>query len=200
MGVCPSIEMGRPAGRTGPALKSMKKATKQADTKPAAAKAPAALDAKGQTDLFANATRLFAKGEYAQARPMFARAGDGPQLSVCESARMYARMCDQRLDHSKPDLRSAEDHYNYGVALINGRRFSEALGHLQKSLAMSDGAHVRYALALASGLDGDMPGAVGHLQRAVELDPTIRSFARTDADFQPLLKDPVISQVLIGDR
>lgn len=178
----------------------MKKATKQADTKPAAAKTSAPMDAKGQTELFASAMKHFTKGDYAQARPMFARAGEGPQLSVCESARMYVRICDQRLDQQGPDLKTAEDHYNYGVAMINGRRFSEALGHLQKALAMGDGAHVRYALALASGLDGDMPGAVAHLQRAVEMDSSIRSFARTDADFQPLLKDPIISQVLTGDR
>jgi len=178
----------------------MKKATKQADTKPAAAKTPAPLDAKGQTDLFAGAMKHFTKSEYAQARPMFARAGEGPQLSVCESARMYAKICEQRLDQSKPDLRTAEDHYNFGVAMINGRRFTEALSHLQKALTMADGAHVRYALALASGMEGDMPGAVAHLRRAVELDPSIRSFARTDADFQPLLKDPIIGQVLAGDR
>lgn len=184
----------------GPAWKNMKKATKQADTKSAAAKMPAALDAKGQTDLFASAMKHFTKGEYAEAKPMFAKAGEGPHLGVCESARMYSRICDQRLDQSKPDLRTAEDHYNFGVAMINGRRFSEALSHLQKALAMGDGAHVRYALALASGMEGDMPGAVAHLQRALELDPSIRSFARTDTDFQPLLKDPIIGQVLTGDR
>ena len=178
----------------------MKKATKQADTKPAAAKMSAALDAKGQTELFASAMKHFTKGEYAQAKPLFARAGEGPQLSVCESARMYGKICDQRLDQSKPDLKTAEDHYNDGVAMVNGRRFSEALSHLQKALAMGDGAHVRYALALASGMEGDMPGAVSHLQRAVEMDSSIRSFARTEADFQPLPKDQIISKVLAGDR
>jgi len=190
------------AGRDwrGLALMIMKKATKQADSKPAAVKAAAMLDAKAQTELFGNAMKRFSKGEYAEAKPLFNRAGEGPQLAVCESARMYARICEQRLDLAQPELQTAEDHYTYAVAMINGQRFSEALIHLHKALAMGDAAHVRYALALARGMDGDMPGAVAHLQRAVELDPSMRSFARSDTDFQPLLRDPVIGQVLAGER
>ena len=178
----------------------MKKATKQVESKLAAEKAAAVLDGKAQTALFGDAMKRFTKGEYAEARSLFDRAGAGPQLTVCESSRMYARICEQRLDQAKPELQTAEDHYTYGVAMINGRRLSEALIHLQKALALEDGAHVRYALALASGLDGDTPGAAAHLQRAVEMDPSMRSFARSDADFQPLLKDPVIGQVLSGQR
>lgn len=178
----------------------MKKATKQVDSKPAAAKAAAVLDAKAQAELFGSAMKRFSKGEYAEAKPVFDRAGEGPHLGVCESARMYARICEQRLDQAKPELQTADDYYTYAVAMINGRRFSEALSHLHKALAMGDAAHVRYALALASGMDGDMPGAVAHLQRAVEMDPSVRSFARSDTDFQPLLKDPVIGQVLAGER
>jgi tetratricopeptide (TPR) repeat protein len=177
----------------------MKRPTKQADAKPAA-KAPAVLDANGQKDLFAAATKKFSKGDYAEAKSLFDRVCNGPSLAVCESARMYARMCEQRMDLAKPDLKTAEDHYNYGVAMINGRRFSDALLHLQKALQLSDAAHVRYALALASGLEGDMPGAVAHLQRAVEMDPSLRSFARSDTDFLPLLRDPVIGQILSPER
>jgi tetratricopeptide (TPR) repeat protein len=178
----------------------MKKATKQSDSKLAAAKAAAALDAKAQTDLFGQAMKYFSRSDYAGAKTLFDQAGGGPQLSVCESARMYARICEQRLDQAKPELQTADDHYTYAVAMINGRRLPEALTHLQKALAMGDVAHVRYALALASGLEGDIPGAAAHLQRAVEMDPSMRSFARGDADFQPLLKDPVIGQVLAGER
>ncbi len=57
------------AGRDwrGLALMIMKKATKQADSKPAAVKAAAMLDAKAQTELFGNAMKRFSKGEYAEA-------------------------------------------------------------------------------------------------------------------------------------
>lgn len=180
----------------------MKKATKQADSKPATPKTSAVLDGKAQTELFAQATKRFAKGDYAGAKAMFDQAATGPQLSVCESARMYARICEQRLDQVKPVLQTAEDYYTYAVAMINGRRFDEAMIHLQKALSMTggDGPHVRYALALASGLEGDAPGAAAHLQKAVEMDPSLRAFARSDADFQPLLRDPVIGQVLAGER
>jgi tetratricopeptide (TPR) repeat protein len=178
----------------------MKKATKQADSKQTGTKPPAPMDAKEQTGLFAQAMKLFTKGDYAGAKAVFSQAGAGPQISVCESARMYARICEQRLEQAKPELKTSEDYYTYAVAMINGRRFAEALIHLQKALSMGDGPHVRYALALASGLEGDVSGAAVHLQLAVEMDPSLRSFARSDADFQPLLKDPVIAQVLAGER
>lgn len=177
----------------------MKKTTKQTDSKAQADK-NVVVDAKKQSDLFGSAMKKFGKGDYAGAKEIFEHTAEGPVLAVSESARMYAKICRQRLEQAEVVLKTAEDHYNYGVALINAREISGALKHLQKALSMGDGAHVRYALALASGLDGDMPGAVSNLQRAISMDPSLRSFARSDADFQPLLKDPVIQQVISSEE
>jgi Flp pilus assembly protein TadD len=113
---------------------------------------------------------------------------------------MYARICEQRIQRSQPDLKTAEDHYHYGITLINARRPAEAVQVLERSAALGDSAHTRYALALACGLLGDSAAAAQHLQRAIDLDPATRSLARNDTDFQPLLQDSAIREVLFSER
>jgi hypothetical protein len=48
-------------------------------------------------------------------------------------------MCDRRLQQTTVNLRSAEEYYNYGVALLNTRTVVEARGYLEKALQMSPG-------------------------------------------------------------
>ena len=56
---------------------------------------------------------------------------------------------------AKVSFGTAEEYYNYGVALINARNFAEARTHLEKALAIAPGSdHIHYALALAQALLG----------------------------------------------
>jgi Tfp pilus assembly protein PilF len=175
----------------------MKKPTKGAEPK---ASTEARTDAKSQTELFAKAMKQFQSGDYRRAKALFDEAAKGPVITVKESAVMYSRMCDQRLGKEKPELTTPEDHYNYGVGLMNDGRFLEARDYLQKALKGGEAAHIHYAIALASGHAGDVGGAVTSLQRAVELDPSTRSLARNDSDFQPLLQHPSIRELLVGEK
>jgi len=176
----------------------MKKSTKTTASKKSAAAPSSGMDAKLHTDLFAKAMKKFGSRDYEAALELFEQASSGPQITVNESARMYCVICKQRLGQGQPELKTAEDLYNFAVAMINQKRYTEAAGHLQKALQMSEGAHIRYALALANGLEGDMPGAVSHLQKAIQLDPRTRSLARNDSDFKPLLGDPAIRTLVAG--
>ena len=58
-------------------------------------------DARGHTACFANGMKLFSAGEFAAALEVFEIASDGPELAVNESARMYARICQQKLDRQR---------------------------------------------------------------------------------------------------
>src|ERR1039458_9842500 len=90
----------------------------------------------------------------AAARELFERAAAGPERDVANRARMHMAMCDRRLQQEPVNLQSAEDYYNYGVALINTRKLAEARQNLEKALVMTPHAdHVHYALALAQALD-----------------------------------------------
>jgi Tfp pilus assembly protein PilF len=175
----------------------MKKPIKAGETKTAS---DARLDAKAQTEVFSRAMKSFNAGDYRKARPLLEEASKGPGLAIKETATMYIRMCDQRLAQEKLVLETAEDYYNYGVGLMNDRRPSEARSYLQKAVSLDGAPHVHYAYALASGLSGDLDTAATHLRRAVELDPATRGLARGDSDFQPLLQNPAIREILTADR
>lgn len=164
------------------------------------ARTSTALDSKSHRDLFAKAMKAFSTGDFKAAKEMFDKAMHGPELSVNESARMYSRMCEQRLDRAKPALKTADDYYNYAISLMNLRRTAEAAANLKKAIELGDTGYIRYAMALACGLEGDIPAAAAHLQRAIDMDPATRTHARTDSDFQPLMHDAVIRDIINGAR
>lgn len=175
---------------------TMKKPTKVSEPKAAAG---ASLDPKAHTALFAEAMKKFSAGEYAAAREAFERASHGPVLSVNESALMYARMCAQRIERPKLELKTPEDLYTYAVSLINAEKFRDAVPHLEKAVATSGQSHYLYALALCLGRSGAVAAAADHLRRAVSQDASIRSIARSDADFQPLLEHASLRELISGD-
>lgn len=145
-------------------------------------------DARSHTECFANGMKLFAAGDYAAALEVFERASEGPELSINESARMYARICRQKLDRQRMEFASPAERYAFGRDLLSQGRFTEALACLETALKSDETAPLRYALALAAGNIGDPAAAVKHFRRACELDPGIRTAARSDSAFQTLLQ------------
>ncbi|MCS6953045.1 MAG: tetratricopeptide repeat protein [Bryobacterales bacterium] len=106
-------------------------------------------------------------------------------------------MCEQRLNRNEPQPATAEEHYAYGIALLNQRRLEEAERHLGEAARLSPNAdHVYYALALCRGFQGDYEGAGRHLRRAIELQPQTRSLARRDPDFSGLVHQPPIKEIV----
>ncbi len=120
---------------------------------------------------------------------------------MAHNAVLHIRMCDARLEKPAVNLKTAEEHYNYAVAMINARNLADAQQHLEAALAMEPKAdHVLYALALAKGLAGDIDGAHEHLKRAIDLEPRNRISARQDADFATFSSQPQIQQLLFPDK
>jgi tetratricopeptide (TPR) repeat protein len=160
-----------------------------------------AFDAGEQFSAFEAAMKQFHERHLAQARDLFERAAAGPERDVANRARLHMAMCDRRLQQEPVKLQSAEDYYNYGVALINTRKLSEARQNLEQALAMTPHAdHVHYALALAQALGGDLENARGHLARAIELEPRNRLIARQDADFSAVARHPMFDALLYPEK
>ena len=146
------------------------------------------VDARSHTERFAEGMRLFAAGDFAAAYEVFESCSNGPNLAVNESARMYHRICQQKLDRQRLEVASPEEHYESAVVLLKQGRYDEALAHLETALKAGESARVRYALALATGHIGDPAAAVKHFRRACELDPAVLTKAKSDAGFQNLLQ------------
>jgi tetratricopeptide (TPR) repeat protein len=134
--------------------------------------------------------KLFSAGDYGAAYEVFENASDGPDLAINESARMYARICRQKLDRQRLEFASPEERYDFGIDLLRQGRYAEALACLESALKSGETAPLRYALALAAGNMGDPAAAIKHFRSACELDPTIRTTARADSAFQTLLQFP----------
>ena len=145
--------------------------------------------------------KLFHQRQMREARELFVNAAGGPERDVAQRSRVHISMCDRRLEQSSVSLLSAEDHYNYGVALINTRNVAEARGHLEKAVEMNPQAdHMHYALALALALGGDAHRAYESLKHAIELEPRNRLIARQDQDFAPLAHQPPFDALLYPEK
>ena len=166
-----------------------------------AAAAVPAVNPPGQLANFEAAIKLFHLRKFQEARNLFVAAIGGAERDIANRAQLHISMCDRRLLQATVNLRSAEDYYNYGVALINSRNLTEARSHLEKAIEMSPGAdHIHYALALAQALDGDINNAQQNLKRAIELEPRNRLIARQDADFAPLANQPPFDALIYPEK
>jgi tetratricopeptide (TPR) repeat protein len=159
------------------------------------------LTAARQLGSFEAAMKLFHARKLQEARGQFQIAAEGPERDVAQRARLHIAMCDRRLQQATVTLKSAEDYYNYGIALINARNVGEARLHLEKALAMAPGKdHIHYALALAQALSGDQLNAYENLRRAIELEPRNRIIARQDVDFGPLASQSPFDLLLYPEK
>lgn len=156
---------------------------------------------KAQVEFFEEATRLFHSGDFQAAREKFQLATEGPNREMAHAASLHVRMCEQRLSRVLPELNTPDDHYNYGIALMNRRELAEAEKHLRIALeALPDADHVHYALALCYALQGDLQSSYDHLKRAIEIEPRNRSLARSDTDFQERCKQSPLRELVYPEK
>jgi tetratricopeptide (TPR) repeat protein len=145
--------------------------------------------------------KLFHARKLEEARPSFELAAKGPERDVTHRAKLHMAMCDRRLVQTAPEMQSAEDYYNYGIALINARNLPAAKENLEAALRMAPGAdHIHYALGLALALAGEFAAAHDQLKRAIELEPRNRMIARQDADLAPLAGQPPFDSLLYPEK
>jgi tetratricopeptide (TPR) repeat protein len=157
--------------------------------------------AKIQYDAFERAVQLLHKRSFRDAKEMFEKARQGPNLEIAANAATHVRMCERRLAAPLPEPKSAEEHYNYAIALINLRDLPKARRHLEIALQMDSRAdHVHYAMGVCLALSGDASGAYDSLKRAIELQPRNRMVARQDSDLDGISNQPRISRLLYPER
>ena len=150
---------------------------------------------------FENALQLFNQHQLARARGMFERLTEIPSRDLAERARVYVRICDQRLARNTLQLKTAEDYYNYAVGLANEGNAEESEQYLLKALKLSPRSdYIYYALATTYALRDDVNGALEHLLKAIELDERNRFQAQNDADFANLLEDPRFTELLYPEK
>jgi len=127
---------------------------------------------------------------------LIAEHSEEPEIQ--ERAKVLMHACEKKLHESERTvLRSADDHYNVGIAELNRREMASAIQHLEHALKLNPKAdHVLYALAAASAIQGDRENAFQHLKQAIHFRPENRFLAARDSDFESLQQDPDFRQLL----
>lgn len=155
-----------------------------------------------QLKLYEEALKHFQQQRFARAKEILDRVVEGPSKELCDRARVHLRICEQRISRPpSPALKSAEDHYTQGVALMNLGRWDEAREHLDRARKAAPKAdHVIYAMAALDCLTGEADSAMQNLKLAIQLRPENRYHARNDADFSFLQEDPRFTELLYPER
>jgi tetratricopeptide (TPR) repeat protein len=127
---------------------------------------------------------------------LIAEHTDEPEIQ--ERAKVLLHACEKKLhEKDRTVLRSADDHYNVGIAELNRRELDSAIQHLEHALKLTPkGDHVLYALATANALKGSRDQAIHHLKQAIHYRAENRFLAARDSDFESLQDDPEFRQLV----
>jgi tetratricopeptide (TPR) repeat protein len=146
---------------------------------------------------FALGARAFQRQNYERAKEIFEKLAHGEVREVAERARVHLRLCEQKLTRLGPPPKTAEDYYTLGVGALNVRKVDEAIEHLNRAQKLEpEREHIRYTLAAAHALQGNVEVALEHLKAAIILRPANRIQVRHDEDFLPLASDSRFRQLV----
>ena len=155
-----------------------------------------------QLKLYEEGMRYFGQQKFHKARQSFEKVTAGYGKELADRARVHLAVCDQRISRlPQPNLRSADDHYHGGIAMMNLGRWDEAREHLDRAKKLAAKAdYVFYALAALDCLTGEADSALQNLKAAIELKPENRYHARNDEDFKFLNEDPRFTDLIYPER
>ena len=212
------------AKRTAPSLKkSSKSSSPVARVKVAAAKKvdsrrprPAAVAARpvppppqptrdeaAALKAFEAAHREFSRGHFAEARNRF-RALVEKYSSVSEvtaRSRTYLAVAEARLRTELALPRDADSLYDRGVIELNRGDYVAAQELFERALRREpEAAHIHYGLAATRARLGAIDTALKSLERALDLQPSLRIRAQRDQDLNPLRSDPDFEQLVFAAR
>lgn len=198
-----AVRTTRSPGSSHKLLKNKGLATAKAKSKAKATPPdPLAPAKQAQLKFYEEALKYFQQQKFHRAKELLARVVEGPSRELSDRAQVHLRICDQRIARMPaPALKSAEDHYTQGVALMNLGRWDEAREHLDRARKAAPKAdHIVYAIAALDCLTGEADSAMENLKVAIQLRPENRYHARNDEDFSFLQEDPRFTELLYPER
>jgi tetratricopeptide (TPR) repeat protein len=155
-----------------------------------------------QLKLYEEAVHYFQQQKFHKAKQALEKVIAGPGKELADRAQVHMRICEQRISRTpETALRSADDHYQHGVAMMNLGRWDEAREHLLRARKLAPKAdYIIYAVAALDCLTGEAESAMENLKTAIDLRPENRYHARNDEDFAFLQEDPRFTELLYPER
>jgi tetratricopeptide (TPR) repeat protein len=157
---------------------------------------------QAQLKTYDEALSLFHQQKFAKAKQELEEVLKGPSKELADRARMHLKIAEQRMKPShEQNPRTAEEHYQRGVAMMNIGRWDDARESLDKARKAAPKAdHIHYALAALDCLTGEADSALANLKVAIQLRPENRYHARNDEDFAFLQEDPRFTELLYPEK
>lgn len=153
--------------------------------------------------VFEKAHREFVRGRFAEAGSMFrAIVEKHPGAAeVAARARTYLAISESRLRREISLPRDADSLYDRGVIELNRGEYVAAQEMFERALKREpEAAHIHYGLAATRARLGSIDSALESLQKALDLQPTLRVRAQHDQDLSTLRNDPVFEQLIFAPR
>ena len=145
--------------------------------------------------------RAMQEHKFDKAKPHFQKVISGPSKELVDRAQVHLNTCNQHLERTgATQFKTAEEHFDYAVSLMNVGDYVTAREHLDKLLKQAPKAdYVVYGLAALDCLTGHVEDSLKRLDEALRLNPQLRFQARNDSDFQNLAEDPRFTELLYPD-
>jgi tetratricopeptide (TPR) repeat protein len=178
------------------------RAPRPAPVVPAAPRQPT-VDESAALKAFERAHKEFTRGRFGEARNQF-RALLEKYFQVSEvaaRARTYLAVSDARLRTESILPRDADSLYDRGVIELNRGEYVAAQEMFERALKREpEAAHIHYGLAATRARLGSVDLALQSLQRALDLQPTLRVRAQHDHDLTSLRNDPDFDRLVFQPR
>ncbi len=157
---------------------------------------------QAQLKVYDEALALFHQQKFSRAKQELERVLEGPSKELADRARMHIKITEQRMRPAhEQNPRTAEEHYQRGVTMMNIGRWDDARESLDKARKAAPKAdHIHYALAALDCLTGEADSALANLKVAIQLRPENRYHARNDEDFAFLQEDPRFTELLYPEQ
>src|SRR5882672_189582 len=126
-----------------------------------------------QLKLYEQAVQHFHQQKFAKAKELLEKAMTGPSKELADRAQVHLRITEQRMaKQASPSLKTIEEHYQAGVAMMNLGRWEEARDHLLRARKPAPNADfVLYAPAALARPNGTADAAMDNLKPASHLRP-----------------------------
>jgi len=144
--------------------------------------------------------RAMQEHKYDKAKPLLQKVVSGANRELADRAAVHLNACNQQLERGATQFKTAEEHYDYAVSLMNVGDYVGAREHIEKlSKQVPKADYVAYGLAALDCLTGHVEDSLRNLSRAIGFNPALRFQARNDSDFQNLSEDPRFTELLYPD-
>ncbi len=157
---------------------------------------------QAQMKTYDEALALFHQQKYGKARQELEKVLLGPSKELADRAKMHIKIAEQRMKPTaEQNPKTAEEHYQRGVTMMNLGRWDEARESLDKARKLAPKAdHIIYAVAALDCLTGEADAALANLKIAIDLRSANRFHARNDEDFAFLQEDPRFTELLYPEK